>query len=146
MQELLQVKIEKAASVSTAKKAKVKVYPADSPKNSKVYETDLSADGNGTVECNVSNHAYLSGKYKAEVYIIDGNEIEKNLSQITTDITLPQTVISQTAIEQGLKVKLNVSGLIENSVSGLYFDVYSKSNGKDDLVSYPATATYCIIF
>ena len=136
-----QVKIEKAASVSTAKKAKVKVYPADSPNNSKVYETELSADGNGTVECNVSNHAYLSGKYKAEVYIIDGNEIEKNLSQITTDITLPQTVISQTAIEQGLKVKLNVSGLIENSVSSLYFDVYSKSNGKDDLVSYPATAT-----
>lgn len=135
-----QIAISKAVSVSTAKKAKVKVYPTESSKKIHEYEVELSSDGNGVVDCNVSNHGYVSGEYKAEVTIVDGNEIEKMLSSITTQIDLPQMSISQNMKDGNTIVNLNIDNLIENSVSRIDFQVYSKNGGKDDLVSYPGSA------
>ncbi len=135
-----QLKVDRAASVSKVKKAKIKVYPIEYPKNSKIYESELDFDGNAVIDINVANHGYVSGDYIAEVSIVDKNEIEKNLLQVSAQIQLPQMVVSQNMNPEGTIVNLNVSNLIENSVSKLDFEVYSKAGGKDDLVSYPAAA------
>lgn len=137
---IFQIKINKAQSVSGAKKAKVKVYPVQQPKSSHTYETELSPEGDGIIDINVSNHNYISGEYKAEITIVDGNNIEKNLLQIAAAIELPQMAIAQNMNSEGTIVNLVVSNLIENSVSKLDFEVYSKAGGKDDLVKYPGDA------
>jgi len=134
-----EMKIYGAASVSTAKKARVKVYPVEDTSKVFEYEADIDASGNAAIGGNVSNHSYISGGYKGEVTIIDGNDIQKKLADIATSISLPQMVVTGSVNENETQVKLSVSNLIENSVSDMSFDVYSKAGGKDDLISYPGT-------
>lgn len=134
-----EIKILGASSVSSARKAKVRLYPSGNKDNVFEYEADIDESGNASISANVSNHGYISGIYIGEVTIVDGNDINKKLKEVTADINLPQMVISTSKNSSETNVKISVSNIIEDSVSEMSFDVYSKSGGKDDLVSYPGT-------
>lgn len=134
-----EIKLQGAVSVSTAKKAKVKVYPVNDSSKAFEYEADIDTDGSASISCNVSNHAYTSGGYKGEVTVVDGNDIQKKLLDITADISLPQMEVTNSVNGSETQVDLLVTNLIENSVSEMTFEVYSTAGGKDDLVSYPGT-------
>lgn len=104
----------------------------------KVYNPVLSNDGSYTACIDIANHGNTRGKYAIEVYASDNvfsNELVGSVTMTIPEISKPVLTVIQ--YQNTLKLKLsNIDDAYD--VTEVRFPVWSKENGQDDLVWYPA--------
>lgn len=130
------IKVTGAAASNSLEKAEVEVWSDADKKNRHVYQAEIGADKTAIVHGNLSNHNYQGGTYYAVATVTDANGIKSNSLMACADILTRAVSLSQSLNDTQTECHLEINNLIENSISQLEFEVYSKGGGKDDLVVY----------
>lgn len=131
-----------ASPVDRIAKVQFKVYPTEDSSLYYMYEATNEGKGVYTAQANVSKHGGKTGKYKIIAYAYDAAGKKNQLRSAT--VTIEKTQVNTDAMKLSYKISKTQKTVFvtlkgNEGAASVYFKVYSKENGKDDIKKYNAT-------
>ena len=104
------------------------------------YEGKLQQDGTYTVQIDVKNHGYHTGKYNLQCYVVDVEGKRINISSVANEVKLQAGELDVSLDDGGYSMKLVLGDVEAQGIANqLAFMVWSTKDGQDDITSYIAT-------
>lgn len=108
------------------------------------YTAERQSDGTYKVHVDVASHNCNFANYQVHVYVLNGFDEFVNIGVINADVNTPgaTTTVSMNECYSEISVDAwRVPGTNGNSLSSVYFAIWSANDGQDDLVWYRGNAS-----
>lgn len=128
--------------VDKVKKVSFAVWSKSNQSDLKWYDVNNSGSTTYAAEMNIKNHNYNTGTYYVDAYAEDiyGDSHYLGSQTVTFKMNVPKATVTVSANTTETQYTINASGVsVTGGISQVKVAVWSKTDGQDDLVWYPAS-------
>ena len=129
------IKVANVNVPSGINKIQIPVWCDDNQNDIVWYDAKKDNEGNYYVNVDIDNHKNHYGKYKADIYVTDGNDFRYSIGRVEQSIILniDNIIFNATVNQSERNIQISMTNYKINKNALIRFAVWSEESGQDDL-------------
>lgn len=134
-----QVKVSGINTPATVTNVQIPVWSKSNQSDLIWYNATKQSDGSYVANVSIIDHNCNTGKYYADVYVVDSRNLSNVVGSTAVNVTKPTYSITCSATDSTQsKYYAKIDNINVNNAQSVWFAVWSNESGQDDIVWYEA--------